>query len=303
MSKEQSTKLKVQSSTPMSARPTIALALSGGAARGIAHVGVLRALQENNIPVDYIAGTSAGSIVGGAFAAGMSIDEIDALGRSLRWRDIGRVTMSRLGFQSNERLEQFIRERLPKTRFEELPIPLAVIATDLKTGAAVVMRNEGDVPFAIRASCAIPGWYVPVVDKEGRQLVDGGLVAVVPVSVARSMGADLVIAIDVNFEGATFLGSSSTSVVGVVLQSMLVVQKTASHYQRKSADFVISPKVGHIRWDEMGRAAELIAAGYEAGRECIPGIQALIDRTISEQPRWYQFGRKKKAKEPLELPR
>jgi NTE family protein len=246
----------------MPSRPTIALALSGGAARGLAHVGVLRALVENKIPVDYIAGTSAGSIVGGAF----------------------------------------VRERLPKSRFEDLPIPLAIVATDLKTGGAVVMRDEGDVPFAIRASCAIPGWYVPVVDKEGRQLVDGGLVAVVPVSVARSMGADIVIAIDVNFEGATFLGSSSTSVVGVVLQSMLVVQKTASHYQLKSADFVISPKVGHIRWDEMGRAAELIAAGYDAGRGSIPALEALIERTTAEQPKWYQLRRKKKPlKEPLEL--
>ena len=287
----------------MPSRPTIALALSGGAARGMAHVGVLRALKEHKIPVDYVAGTSAGSIVGGAFAAGMSIDDIDALGRGLRWRDIGRVTMSRLGFQSNERLEQFVRERLPRSRFEELPIPLAVVATDLKTGGAVVMRDEGDVPFAIRASCAIPGWYVPVLDKEGRQLVDGGLVAVVPVSVARSMGADIVIAVDVNFEGATFLGSSSTSIVGVVLQSMLVVQKTASHYQLKSADFVISPRVGHIRWDEMGRAAELIAAGYKAGSECIPALQALIERTMGEQPKWYQLRRKKKPlKEPLKLP-
>src|ERR1041384_7660925 len=104
----------------LSERPRIGLALSGGAARGLAHVGVLRALLENNIPIDYIAGTSAGSIVGGALAAGMSIDEIEALGRGLRWRDIGRVTMSRLGFQSNERLEQFIRERLPKSQFEDL---------------------------------------------------------------------------------------------------------------------------------------------------------------------------------------
>src|ERR1041385_2094320 len=283
--------------------PRIGLALSGGAARGMAHVGVLRALIENDIRIDCIAGTSAGSIVGGAFAAGLSIDAIAGFGLTMRWRDVGRVTMSRLGIQSNERLEQYMRARLPVTRFEDLKIPFAAVATELKTGAAVVMRDEGDVPFAIRASCAIPGWYVPVVDKDGRQLVDGGLVAVVPVSVARSMGADIVIAVDVNFEGATFLGSSSTSVVGVVLQSMLVVQKTASHYQLKSADFVISPRVGHIRWDEMGRAAELIAAGYEAGNESIPALLALIERTIAEQPRWYQFGRKKKSsKEPLELP-
>ncbi|HEY6660147.1 MAG TPA: patatin-like phospholipase family protein, partial [Pyrinomonadaceae bacterium] len=223
--------------------PTIGLALSGGAARGVAHVGVLKALSENGIRIDYIAGTSAGSLVGGAFASGMSLDEIADLARKLRWRDIGRVTMSRLGVQSNERLEQYLRARLPISRFEDLPIPLAVVATELKTGAAVIMRDRGDVPLAIRASCAIPGWYVPVIDEQGQQLVDGGLVAVVPSSVARSLGADIVIAVDVNAAGATFIGSSS-SVIGVLLQSMLVVQRTASHYQLEIADFVIKPRVG-----------------------------------------------------------
>src|SRR5512145_2860559 len=145
-------------------RPKIGLALSGGAARGNAHVGVLRALLENNIRIDCLAGTSAGSIVGGALAAGMPIDEIEDLGRRLRWRDIGRVTMSRLGVQSNERLEQYLRAKLPISKFEELKIPFAAVATELKTGAAVIMRDQGDVPFAIRASCAIPGWYVPVTD-------------------------------------------------------------------------------------------------------------------------------------------
>ena len=256
--------------------PTIGLALSGGAARGNAHVGVLRALAENNIRIDFIAGTSAGSIVGGALAAGMPLDEIEELGRKLRWRDIGRVTMSRLGVQSNERLEQYVRARLPISKFEDLPIPFAAVATDLKTGAAVVMRDRGDVPFAIRASCAIPGWYVPVTDEQGRQLVDGGLVAVVPSTVARSLGADIVIAVDVNADGATFVGPPS-SVIGVLFQSMLVFQKTASHFQLESADLVIRPKVGHVRWDEIGRADELITAGYQAGLESIPCIQSLID--------------------------
>ena len=273
--------------------PTIGLALSGGAARGMAHVGVLRALSENGIRIDCIAGTSAGSLVGGALASGMPVDEIEDLGRKLRWRDIGRVTMSRLGVQSNERLEQYLRARLPITKFEDLPIPFAVVATELKTGAAVVMRDRGDVPLAIRASCAIPGWYVPVVDEQGRQLVDGGLVAVVPTSVARLLGADIVIAVDVNAAGATFIGPSS-SVIGVLLQSMLVVQKTASRYQLELSDLIIAPQVGHIRWDEMGRADELIAAGYEAGLESIAGIRALIDEKVKTQPKWYQFGRRKK---------
>jgi NTE family protein len=284
-------------------RPTIGLALSGGAARGMAHVGVLRALAENGIPIDCIAGTSAGALVAGALASGLPIEEIAEFGRNLRWRDIGRVTMSRLGVQSNERFEHYLRARLPITKFEELPIPFAAVATDLKTGGAVVMRDKGDVPFAIRASCTIPGWYVPVVDEEGRQLVDGGLVAVVPSSVARALGADIVIAVDVNAAGATFIGPSN-SVIGVLVQSLLVVQKTASHYQLEMSDLVIKPQVGHIRWDEMGRGDELMAAGYAAGLESISTIKALIEEAVKAQPRWYQLGRRKKllTKRALSLP-
>ena len=264
--------------------PRLALALSGGAARGIAHVGVLRALIENKIPIDCIAGTSAGSLVGGALASGMPLEDIQAIGSSLRWRDIGRMTMSRLGVQTNERLEQYLRSRLPKTRFEDLPIPLAVVATDLQSGRAVVMHDHGDVPFAIRASCAIPGWYVPVVDEAGRQLVDGGLVAMVPAQVARAFDVDLVVAVDVNAEGAKFL--AATSVIGIILQSMMMVQTTATLHQLQLADFVIKPRVGHIRWDEMTRAEELMVAGYEAGQESIQGIRNLIEEATESAPRW-----------------
>ena len=284
-------------------RATIGLALSGGAARGIAHVGVLLALAEHKIPIDYVAGTSAGSLVGGALASGMPLSEIESLGRNLRWRDIGRVTMSRLGVQTNERLEQYLRVRMPVTRFEELPIPFAAVATELHSGAAVVMRDRGDVPFAIRASCAIPGWYVPVVDGDGRQLVDGGLVSIVPSSVARSLGADIVIAVDVNAEGALFLGPSR-SVISILLQSMLVVQRTASLHQLEAADLVIGPHVGHIRWDELARADELIAAGYQAGIESIPGIIALLEAASEGHLKWYQLRRRKKisTRRPLKLP-
>jgi NTE family protein len=201
------------------------------------------------------------------------------------------MTMSRLGVQSNERLEQYLRTRLPITRFEDLPIPLAVVATDLQSGKAVVMRDQGDVPFAIRASCAIPGWYVPVIDETGRQLVDGGLIATVPAVVARSLESDIVVAVDVNAEGAKFLGP--TSVIGVLLQSMMLVQKTATLHQLQQADCVIKPRVGHIRWDEMARAEELMDAGYEAGRESIPEIRRLIEMAQETIPRWYQFRRRK----------
>ncbi len=256
-------------------RRRVGLALSGGAARGLAHIGVLRALEENQIPIDCIAGTSAGALVGGAYAAGVSAAKIETVGRRLRLRDMGRVTMRRRGIQSSRRLEEFLRTRLPVTRFEDLPIPFAAIATELHSGAPVVMRGKGDLAFAIRASCCVPGWYVPVEDGHGRWLVDGGLAANIPSVYARELGAEIVIAVDVNSEGAKFLGPPR-SVIGVLFQTIMVVARTTAIHQLKDADIVISPKVGHIRWDEMARADELLAAGYEAARDSIERIRELI---------------------------
>jgi NTE family protein len=264
-------------------------------ARGNAHVGVLRVLEENNIPIDYIAGTSAGSLVAAAYAAGMTVDEIAELGRKMRWRDLGRVTLSRLGVQSNARMEEYARALLPVKRFEELRIPLAIVATDLKSGSAVII-TEGDVAFAIRASCALPGWYVPVVDEHGRQLVDGGLVGNIPTGAVRSLGADIVIAVDVNSEGAKFIGPPH-SIIGVLLQSIMVVQRTAAIHQLHDADVVISPKTGHIRWDEMGRVNELIALGEQAARPTIERIKRLITPTTEPPLKWYQRRRREPPQE------
>jgi NTE family protein len=272
-------------------RPRVGLALSGGAARGLAHVGVLRVLAEHAIPIDYIAGTSAGALVGGALAAGMPLDEIEEIGRSMRWRDVGRATLSRLGIQSNARMEGYIRVRFPVSRFEDLRIPFAAVATDLRAGSAVVMSGEGDVAFAIRASSAIPGWYVPVTDEKGRQLVDGGLVANVPTAAARALGADIVIAVDVNSEGAKFLGPPQTA-LGVMLQAMMVVQRTAAMHQWQDADVVIMPKVGHIRWDELARSGDLIAAGRQATLSTIERIKHLIEPAQEPPLKWYQLRRR-----------
>jgi NTE family protein len=271
-------------------RPSVGLALSGGVARGNAHIGVLRVLEEHSIPIDYIAGTSAGSLVAAAYAAGMTVDEIAEIAHALRWRDIGRVTISRLGVQSNARMEEFTRARLPVNRFEELRIPLAIVATDLKTGSAVIL-TEGDVAFAVRASCALPGWYVPVTDDHGRQLVDGGLVANIPTAAVRALGADIVIAVDVNSEGAKFIGPPH-SVIGVLLQAIMVVQRTAAIHQLQDADVVISPKTGNIRWDEMGRVDDLIALGEQAARPTISRIKHLIESSIVPPLKWYQRRRR-----------
>ena len=272
--------------------PRLGLALSGGAARGIAHVGVLKVFAEHGISFDCVAGTSAGALVGGALAAGLPIEEIEDIGRTLRWRDLGRMTLSRLGAQTNAPTEDFVRARFPVTRFEEMPVPFAAVATDLQTGAAVVMRDEGDVAFAVRASCALPGWYVPVTDARGRQLIDGGLVANLPTSVVRSLGAEVVVAVDVNADGAKFLGTPA-SVIGVLLQSIVVVQRTAVEHQRQLADVVISPSVGQLRWDEMERASEFIDAGVEAARAAVPAIKELLEPQPAEAPRWFAARRKR----------
>jgi len=152
------------------------------------------------------------------------------------------------------------------------------------------MGGEGDLAFAIRASCCVPGWYIPVTDAQGRQLVDGGLVANIPVNYARDLGADLVIAVDVNAEGAKFLGAPH-SIIGILLQTTMVVQRTAAIYQLRAANIVVRPRVGHIRWDEMARADELITAGYDAAIETIDEIRALLEDQSKPASRWYQLRR------------
>lgn len=276
-------------------RLRLGLALSGGAARGVAHVGVLKVFAEHGVEVDCIAGTSAGALVAGAYASGMTPEELESFGQALRWRDFGRMTFSKFGVQTNQRMEDYVRERFSVTRFEDLKIPLAVVATDLHTGLPVIMRDEGDVAFAIRASCAVPGLYVPVVDEQGRQLVDGGLVANLPVSVVRSLGADVVVAVDVNYEGAKFLGPPQ-SAFSVLFQSFLVVQRTATAHQRQLADVVISPRVGHIRWDEMARTDDLIAAGVKAARSALPNIRELVAPAERTSPRRWPALRRARRK-------
>jgi len=260
-----------------STRPRIGLALSGGAARGIAHVGVLRALEEHAIPIDAIAGASAGALIGGLYASGLTISQIEAMARRFRWRHTARFSFSRLGLQSNARMENFLRAHMPVTRFEELKIPFAAMVTDLREGTPIVLRDTGDVPFAIRASGCVPALYVPCRDAEGRLLVDGGLVANLPVSYVRDLGADIVIAVDVGADGARFMEAPRTA-LGVLTQTFVAVERIVSNQEKANADLIIIPRVGHIRWDETRRSAELLKVGYAAAIESIDDIKQLIAR-------------------------
>jgi NTE family protein len=268
-------------------RPLVGLALGGGMARGCAHIGVLRELEKHNIPIDLIAGTSVGSLIGGAYAAGLSPDQIEKMALTISWNDLGRVTISKLGFYNSERTEEYIRKHFPVTEFEKARLPFGAVATDIQTGKMVIF-TEGSLPLAIRASCAMPIFYTPVV-VNGRMMVDGGLVGHIPASVARLMGADLVIAIDVNSQHLPI--PPPTHLFSVMSQALSVMGRTAVQYLYADADIVIRPQIEQVRPDDLSKAAEMITAGEEAARRVIdkikrsltPRRQGLFKRIFSRE--------------------
>ncbi len=256
-------------------RKTIGLALSGGGARGFAHIGVLKVLVENDIPIDLITGTSAGSIVGGAFAAGTSVDEIVAMTAKISWTNMTRLSLSPLGLFSNTMLGRFIESEFPVQRFEDLVIPYAAVACDFESGEEVVFKDAGDLAFAIRASCAVPGVFAPLTDETGRILVDGGVVEPMPVEAAKKMGADFVIAVDLLSCGETFHTRPRTA-FGMLFQSAMKLLVANSRNQHYHADVVIIPQIAHLRPDEINKREEIMKLGEEAALEKIDEIKELI---------------------------
>ena len=260
-------------------RKKIGIALSGGAARGFAHLGVLKVLREHNIPVDFVAGTSAGSIVGAAFAAGLSVEEITEMGRKMTWFRMTGFSYSTKGFLSNASMGAFLRKNFPHDKFENLPIPFAAVTCDLQTGEAVILEGSGDLIDAVRASCAIPGIFTPI-EIDGKRLFDGGVVANVPTKAVKKLGAEIVIAVDVLASGATYWGTPSTF-LGIFFQSTMMLLRAASKSHHYRADVVIIPKIAHLRPDEIGKMDEFIKAGEEATLEKIELIKELIEKSES----------------------
>ncbi|MFV0389822.1 MAG: patatin-like phospholipase family protein [Pyrinomonadaceae bacterium] len=258
------------------ARKKIGLALSGGAARGFAHIGVLRVFEEEGIPIDYVSGTSAGSIVGGGFAAGLRIEELVELGSEISWFRISGVSFPVKGLISNQPLGKIVEEKFPVKRFEDLRIPFAAIATQLETGEEVVFKNYGDLDFAIRASCAIPGIFAPLIDENKKMYVDGGVVSPVPSKAVKEMGADIVVSVDLLSCGASYWGTPST-VIGVIFQSAMILLKTVSTLQHNESDVIISPDIAHLRPDEIGKMAEFIELGERAARARVDEIKRLAE--------------------------
>lgn len=256
-------------------RKKVGIALSGGAARGFAHLGVLKVLAENDIPIDCVAGTSAGSIAGAALACGLSVEETVALGQKMSWYRMTGFSYSAKGILTNAPMGEFLRKSFPYEKFEDLPMPFAAVACDLETGEEVIFKEKGDLITAIRASCTIPGVFAPV-EYEGRKLIDGGITSLVPTKAVRKLGAEIVIAVDVNACGASYWGTPSTF-LGVFFQSAMLLLRTAGKSQHYRADVVIIPQIAHLRPDEIGKMNDFIKAGEEAAREKIDEIKALIE--------------------------
>ena len=256
-------------------RPGIGVALGGGFSRGFAHLGVLQVLEQNHIPISHIAGTSVGSILGAAYASGAPLAKILATCRDIKFRDIARWRVSRLGLASNHRLSDLMDRVFAARQFEDLRIPMAVVATDLATFDPVVF-TQGPLVDAIRASCAFPGLFEPV-EIGTRCLADGGLVAQVPTVAARQIGADRVLGVSVGIQDGR--RGAPKNIFQVVARAVCAAQKHQLESWERHADLVLRPDVQHLAWDDFERASDAIEAGVLAATRALPRIKKLLDRT------------------------
>lgn len=260
---------KAAVSQPAPRVPAIGLALGGGFARGIAHIGVLKVLEEENIPVRMIAGTSVGALIGACYCSGLTLAEMEEVARNTRFTSFARWTLSRYGFASNDRMIAYLTRTLKCKTFEDLRIPLGVTATDFNTGEGVVFHS-GSVIDPVRASCAYPGMFLPV-EIRGRSYVDGMLSHPVPSRPIREMGAERVIA--VHLKGTWAAGSAPRHLFDVIGQSFAIAQDAMSSLWRSAADLVIEPDVAGFAYDDFKRSAELIRVGEAAMRAALPEVR------------------------------
>ncbi len=251
------------------AQARIGLALGGGFARGIAHVGVLKVLEEENIPIRYIAGTSVGALIGAAYCSGVGAADHEPVGSKVRFKHIASWTLSRYGFASNQRMIGFLNQLLKVKSFEELRIPLAVAATDFSTGEGVIFHS-GPLIDPVRASCAYPGMFLPVKIR-GRLLIDGMLSHAVPTRPLRQMGADRVLA--VHLKGNWTDGDGPRHLFDVIGQCFAIAQEMNSSQWKQAADLLIEPDVNGYKYDAFEHSAALVRAGELATRAALPEIR------------------------------
>jgi NTE family protein len=253
--------------------PAIGLALGGGFARGMAHIGVLKVLEEEGIPIRVVAGTSVGALIGASYCSGLSIEELEKVAHSVRFTTFARWTVSRYGFATNDRMVSFLARTLKVKTFEELRIPLGVTATDFNSGEGIVFHS-GSIVDPVRASCAYPGMFLPV-NIRGRWLVDGMLSYPVPTRPLREMGAQRVLA--VHLRGQWNKNGAPRHLFDVIGQSFAIAQDQMSHLWRGPADLVIEPDVAGFAYDDFKRAGELVRAGEVAMRQALPEVRKWME--------------------------
>src|SRR5271165_5360941 len=260
--------------------PSIGVALGGGFARGIAHIGVLKVLEEEGIPVGMVAGTSVGAIMGAAYCSGLTIPELVEIAHKVRFTTFARWTLSRYGFATTDRMTAFLKQTLKVHTFEELRIPLGVTATDFKTGGGKVF-SSGQVIDPVRASCAYPGMFLPV-EIEGSWLVDGMLSYPVPSRPLRQMGAERVLA--VHLKGQWSKTCVPRHFFDVIGQSFAIAQDMMSTMWRSAADVVIEPDVAGFDYDDFKRADELVRVGGVAMRGALPAVRKWLETPVAAFP-------------------
>jgi NTE family protein len=253
--------------------PAIGLALSGGAVRGIAHIAVLEVLEEEGIPIHAIAGTSAGSIVGALYAAGMPLSEIKRILLTAKWKDVFKPTIPIKGLISSEGIYRFIDDILPVKKFSGLLIPYAAVATDLHTGEKVSIMS-GSVAKAVQASCSLPVIFTPT-EINRKPLIDGGVASQIPVRTVREeLGARTVIAVNVNYKAIEF--EQYDTIIKIAAHLSALWASRNAREEEKLADVVIPVNAKGIALYDLSKARELLRRGRKAAEEKLPQIKALV---------------------------
>jgi len=256
-------------------RKTIGLALGGGAARGIAHIGIIKGLVEHGIPIDYIAATSAGAVVASLYAGGIPVDEIVEIGSNLTWGNFSRFKLSRRSLVSSKPIQELLEKHLGNMTFKDLKIPINILVTDILSGKGFALNDPDlELGLAVRASASFPGVYEPT-KINNRFYFDGGAAFNLPCNVVREMGADIVIGSDVIPK--VEIKSMPHNIATLVDRGLDILLSSISEYLAKEADYVVYPVTERLTSFSVKRGAKLIELGYQCIQEHIDEIKKVIE--------------------------
>jgi NTE family protein len=255
----------------------IAVVLGAGASKGFAHVGVLKILELNKIPIHMVVGTSVGSFVGSLYAFGYNPYELQTIAFALQKDDVADYTIPDNGFIKGEKLENFINNKVKYTTIDKFKIPFYAVTTNIQTGEEMVF-GRGNTGKAVRASCSIPGIFQPPVIND-KMYVDGGVVSPLAIDVARRYGADVVIAVDVS---SSLASSAPSGTIETIMQAIDIMYGKMAAIQIKNADVVIKPKIGYIGSSDFSKRHEAIMEGEKAANAALPAINSILSKLRQE---------------------